>query len=430
VVIYAETNGYGPETVKQYAGYINVVGTPTNGGSLFYWFFESRSNPATDPFVIWLTGGPGCSSMLALFYENGPYIINNQNANLTLNPNSWNSNASVLWLDQPVGTGWSYATSQKFFVTNETQVGNDVFALIQGFFQLHPQYAKLPLWVFGESYAGHYVPAVATRFAQQGGAVNLNFKGIGIGNGLVDPLIQYAQDGQFVFDAGLVGQGVLTQTKQAYTRCAKDINSGQWDVAFQDCNEIIDIVSGAIPNFNVYDIRVKCGPNPLCYNFNGVAKLFNQASVKTALGVTGHSWTQCNTGVYEDLITDFTQNLEVLIPGLLKGGIQILIYSGVDDFICNYYGGRNWTTAMVWPGQTQFNATAYQNWVGPSGQVAGEVKSFQNFTWLQVLNSGHMVPMNQPVNALDMLNRFTRGVGFNTTWSSVEAKEAPFLSKN
>lgn len=81
---------------------------------LFYWLFESRNDPATDPLILWLSGGPGCSSMLALFVENSPYRIVERRGNansddssrvLRLNPHSWNSNATVIYLDQPAGTG-------------------------------------------------------------------------------------------------------------------------------------------------------------------------------------------------------------------------------------------------------------------------------------------------------------------------------------
>merc|ERR1719408_713472 len=91
----------GPETVDNFSGYVTVNGTR----NLFYWFFESRGSPSTDPFILWMTGGPGCSGMLALFVENGPYHVTSTGG-LALNPYSWNTNANILFIDQPVGSGF------------------------------------------------------------------------------------------------------------------------------------------------------------------------------------------------------------------------------------------------------------------------------------------------------------------------------------
>jgi len=74
----------------------------------FFWMHEAQNSPETAPFVIWLTGGPGCSSTLALLTENGPCAVNEDGTGTTANPNSWNTNANVLWLDQPAGVGFSY----------------------------------------------------------------------------------------------------------------------------------------------------------------------------------------------------------------------------------------------------------------------------------------------------------------------------------
>lgn len=90
-------------------------------GSLFYWLFESRRNPSTDPLVLWLTGGPGCSGQIALFFENGPYKIN-EDLSLRTNPYSWNNIASVLFVGQSLGTGHSTATELE---EDEDNVGAD-----------------------------------------------------------------------------------------------------------------------------------------------------------------------------------------------------------------------------------------------------------------------------------------------------------------
>lgn len=85
---------------------------------MFYWLFRSRRSPSTDPVVMWLTGGPGCSSETALFFENGPFSINDD-LSLKNNTYSWNDVATVVYVDQPVGTGFSNCEGMKDHDTNE-----------------------------------------------------------------------------------------------------------------------------------------------------------------------------------------------------------------------------------------------------------------------------------------------------------------------
>ena len=98
----------------------------------FYWFFESRSAPATDPVLLWMTGGPGCSSEVALFGENGPCSVNKNGTDTIRNPFSWNSNASVLYIDQPAGTGFSYGLGLDH---DEKGVAADMYDFLQQFFK-------------------------------------------------------------------------------------------------------------------------------------------------------------------------------------------------------------------------------------------------------------------------------------------------------
>ena len=138
--------GYGPAKEINFSGYYSVS---NNEIHLFYWFFESRNDPLNDPLYIWLTGGPGCSSMLALLVENGPYNLNDD-LTLEINPYSWNSNASVIWIDQPSHTGYSWDDRGKpDTVYNEKQVADDLYEFIQQFLKEHTKYSKLPFYITG-----------------------------------------------------------------------------------------------------------------------------------------------------------------------------------------------------------------------------------------------------------------------------------------
>jgi len=179
------------DTTYQESGYIKLP--HKKDGNYFYWFFESRSDPVTDPLVLWLTGGPGGSSMMALLTENGPCTVGD---NLTTinNPYSWTSNANVIWLDQPIGVGFSYGEPTDYDHT-EDDVAHNIFAFLQLWLEKHPKFKNHPFFVTGESYAGHYIPVVAHYIMEQQSKaekdnVHINLQGIAMGNGLTNPIIQ------------------------------------------------------------------------------------------------------------------------------------------------------------------------------------------------------------------------------------------------
>eukprot|EP01084_Bolivina_argentea_P232777 392238_1 len=153
-LIFLTNSGYGPEKVINFSGYYNVH---KNERHLFYWFFESRTDPSNDPLMVWLTGGPGCSSMLALLGENGPYVLkNNSYTDLEINPFSWNNNSNIMWIDNPSGAGYSYDDHPVIDgVYTENEVARDLYEFMQQFLKNNSKYASLPFYVTGESYAGH-----------------------------------------------------------------------------------------------------------------------------------------------------------------------------------------------------------------------------------------------------------------------------------
>jgi len=413
--------GYGPDNVKQYSGYITVNGTQTDSGThLFYWFFESRANPKTDPLVIWLTGGPGCSSLTALFFENGPYTIA-KNLSLVLNPYSWNSNANIMWVDQPVGTGFSYDDNDSDDVYDEDGVAEDMFQFLNNFLKDHPEYSKLPFYIVGESYAGHYVPAVATRIVKgnQNKESTINIQGAGIGNGWVDPYLQYNSHASLLQVKGLLPTAAADiYNYTGLPACHALIDAGLYSAAVFECNLAMQLVFNAAEAYsgrsiNVYDVRIPCEVEPLCYDFSSGEDFLNQDDVKKALGANPDiQWEACNGGVYENMLGDWMGNYGDDVPVLLDAGVNVLVYSGTEDWICNYLGGQEWVNKLNWKGQSKFVSTPLQDWK-VNGKVAGSYKSYNGFTFMEVYEAGHMVPLDQPVNSLTMFNAFVHNQPFN-----------------
>jgi len=128
--------------------------------------------------------------------------------------------------------------------------------------------------------------------------------------------------------------------------------------------------------------------------------------VKKALGAKSDIYYEsCNMLVHTEMLGDWMGNFASDVPILLQAGVNVLVYSGTEDFICNYLGGQAWVNDLKWSGQKQFQSLDLKEWK-VQNKTAGLAKSYNGFTFLEVFAAGHMVPMDQPVNALDMLKRF------------------------
>ena len=410
------------DTVKQYTGYYKLTtGSPLATKNYFYWFFEARNSPETAPVVLWLTGGPGCSSEVALFGENGPCTINEDGSATKSNPYSWNTNANLLYVDQPTGTGFSYGTGLD---ATEVGVARDMYDFLQQFMTGHPQYSKAPFFAFGESYAGHYIPAVthAIWLNNQNlpkGAVHINLKGTSVGNGLTDPAIQYAAYPAMAKSTNHhapLKPAVVDIMQAAVKPCVAAIkacqnNSAACVLATDICNEGM-LLPYEATGLNPYDMRIKCAVPPLCYDFSNVAKYLARQDIRAQLGVGNHSWSDCNRAVALpfELGGDWMHSYMNQIPDQLNAGIRVLLYAGDQDFICNWIGNDAWIKAMPWPHQAAYNAATLRNvTLAETGEPYGTLRSSNGLSFLQVFEAGHMVPRDQPAAALAMLNAFIKG---------------------
>ncbi|KAJ6620632.1 Alpha/Beta hydrolase protein [Mycena sp. CBHHK59/15] len=150
-----------------YAGNIDVhrAGHPNN--TLFFWALEKQPGSLTaakssDPWGIWLNGGPGSSSMVGFFLENGPIRIASDNT-ISANNYSWNKVADYIWIDQPVGTGFSTADAAGY-IADEDQMGADFMGFLANLVKVFPSLATRPLHLTGESYSGVYIPYIMKAY--------------------------------------------------------------------------------------------------------------------------------------------------------------------------------------------------------------------------------------------------------------------------
>ncbi|KAK6460884.1 carboxypeptidase Y precursor [Scheffersomyces coipomensis] len=403
----------GVDTVKQYSGYLDVEEEDKH---FFYWFFESRNDPKNDPVILWLNGGPGCSSLTGLFFELGPSSIG-EKLKPKFNPYAWNSNASVIFLDQPVNVGYSYSSES---VSNTIAAGQDVYAFLELFFKQFPEYNGLQFHIAGESYAGHYIPVFSAEILSHEDR-SFNLTSVLIGNGLTDPYVQYNYYEPMACGEGGEPSVLSPEECQSMTdsipRCTSLIKSCYESQSLWSCVPASIYCNNAEmgpyqrTGRNVYDIRTMCEGSNLCYkDLEYIDSYLNIEEVKAALGVEVDEYESCNFDINRNFLLagDWMKPYYTNVITLLEADIPVLIYAGDKDFICNWLGNQAWTNELEWSGKEGFAKAPVRTWTLDDKPV-GEVKNFEHFTFLRVFGGGHMVPYDQPESSLDLVNRWISG---------------------
>ncbi|TMW56990.1 hypothetical protein Poli38472_002915 [Pythium oligandrum] len=429
------------DTTKQEAGYIKLPNKVDD--HYWYWYFESRSNPATDPFVIWLTGGPGGSSLLGMFSENGPCTVQ-EDMTTKVNPYSWTHSANVLWLDQPTGVGFSYGAADDLDST-ETDVAENLYLFLQEFLRKHPELRENAFFLTGESFAGHYLPASALYIVGQNAkhsnsssddVIHINLEGVAMGNPWTSPIVQTSTTTKVVkqiresYNITLVPESQLDEIKSRTDTCAEYhfecqkvprnimacVNATSCDV------DLTEILTGSVRN--QYDIREKCTEVTFGMCTNATAsrhfeEYLNLDHVRRHLNVNLERvpvWLEGSEDT-NGFITggDYSKAYDSTVADILEAGIRVIVYVGDADLVCHWPGNEAWTRALEWHGKEQFNAVEEEDFVthdpldaAAAPVRAGLLRSFENFALLRVFNAGHMVPQAQRAVALDLINRFFR----------------------
>lgn len=409
-----DPSSLGVDKVKQYSGYLD---DEEEDKHLFYWFFESRNDPKNDPVVLWLNGGPGCSSLMGLFMELGPSAVA-KDGKLKYNDFSWNSNASVIFIDQPVNVGYSYSSGS---VSNTVAAGKDIYALLTLFFKQFPEYSKQSFHISGESYAGHYIPVFASEILSHKKR-NINLQSVLIGNGLTDGLTQYEYYRPMACGDGgwpaVLDESQCQAMDNAYPRCASLIENCYNSESVWSCVPASIYCNNAMigpyqrTGQNVYDVRRPCGDNSLCYDeIDWISNFLNRRDVMKAVGAEVDSYESCNFDINRNFLLqgDWMKPYHRVVPGLLEQ-IPVLVYAGDADYICNWLGNKAWTEALEWPGQKDYAKAKMEDLLlGGDGKKIGEVKSSGNFTFMRLHAGGHMVPYDQPAASADMVKRWLAG---------------------
>ncbi|KAL1007305.1 hypothetical protein UPYG_G00084750 [Umbra pygmaea] len=419
---------------RQWSGYLKA----SNGKFLHYWFVTSQRNPAKDPVVLWLNGGPGCSSLDGFLSENGPFHVNDDGATLYENTFSWNKIANVLYLESPAGVGYSYS-DDKNYRTDDDEVADNNYLALQSFFKKFPNFTRNEFFIIGESYGGIYAPTLSQRVAT--GPAEINFKGFAVGNGLSSFALNDQSLIYFGYYHGLFGEELWTDlntnccdkgicnfynnSKESCITTVAHAFSIVYDSGLNEYALYLDCAGGVkargyertmnhlfrnyrkhwsthqLLKLQSFAGKISVGEVPPCLNSTAQMTWLNRGDVRKALHIpdTLPPWDICSDIVGAKYLTLYATMKDVYLK-LLSLGVRALVYNGDTDMACNFLGDQ-WFVEQL----NQKATTKYQSWISDD-QIAGFYQQYGNLTFLTVKGAGHMVPQWAPGPALDMFQSF------------------------
>ncbi|XP_073148544.1 serine carboxypeptidase-like 1 isoform X1 [Henckelia pumila] len=422
---------------KLETGYIGVG--EDEDVQLFYYFVESERDPEKDPLVFWITGGPGCSGFSALVYEIGPlnFDLSSFDGSLPsfiLNSYSWTKIASIIFIDAPVGTGFSYANTSRGYYASDTKSSSDNYMFLRKWLLNHPSFLKNRLYVAGDSYGGKIVPMVAFEIAEGNEAglqPRMNLQGYFIGNSMTDVNKDSSETVDYAHRMALISD--------EYYELAKSSCNGEYvnpDPDNIQCTYALRLIKDCTKNlFTDHILEPNCKfsshrPDDtnwglptiedIPYKFLFLSKeeepgcryknywpsyiWARDESVQEALHIrkgTTEEWMRCNRSLSYEYDVESVMKYHKLLN---EKGYQILAYSGDHDFLVPYLRTLKWIHSL--------NLTIHEEWRPwtVDGQVAGYTEEHRKgeafITFATVKGAGHTAPEYKRKECFAMVSRW------------------------
>ncbi|TKR94728.1 hypothetical protein L596_008982 [Steinernema carpocapsae] len=468
-------------TFKTYSGYLEAGAYDGHDGYMHYMLVESKNKPDTDPVVLWLQGGPGCSGFAGAFEEMGPFYVNKDGQTLYENVYAWNNRANFLFFESPVGVGYSFLNGKPgYSKANDNQTMTQNYNSLKSFFKKFPNYANRQIM----------------EGLINGDFNNPNFGGIAIGNGYMD--IQILQSklvlwsfyhGRFSLeDWDYVKKSCcISKTPQDADTCdffSKTQTTDNWlDFVPQTntCGDILkDVIKppkGQFDQYNFYEdcyyvskpkasstrfhrskresvIAAKARYHNTadlinynstdfefgypCWQDYAVNTYFDRPDVQKAFHIDAANLTyfsMCNDPIYNQYKVDVITTkpyFKYMINNAKNASLpnfRILVYNGDVDTVCNFLGDAQFIDEVVTdksnPG---FTKSQRHPWMfrSKTGGFVQRTKGPLSIDVLTIKGAGHMVPMDRPGPAMQMINAFIAGKDYsNDLGVNMVPKPAP-----
>ncbi|KAF8919845.1 Alpha/Beta hydrolase protein [Mucidula mucida] len=424
--------------VYQASGFINL--DEDSDDALWFWYFDARSDPDNKPLTLWLNGGPGCSSMIGLFEENGPCTVDADGENTIYNPYSWNNASNMIYIDQPFGAGFSTGST---LVNTSYEAAPIVWKAFQIFFE-HKNFQHLQgrdFIIATESYGGRFGPVFTEFFLAQNDRIDsgeidgtkIEVTKLIINNGKHDPLIQFKTVIDFARDAPsygpLANSSVIRDAEKAYNEtCAPALEGCNDNGDDETCHDAAiactnDVFLPLVGDREADDLRQNSSTGKV-FPPTFYADFIRDKGVKKLIGAKGATFDQCDSSAHFRFAASgetgrsFLSNLARLANG---GRVQLLLWAGDADMKADWLGIHECISEMDWFGKQYFSAMPLLPLIS-EGETVGQHKVVpgQALSFVRVFSAGHAMPAFQPKVAQDVFTKFISDIHVGTPTRSLD----------
>ncbi|KAM4531015.1 retinoid-inducible serine carboxypeptidase [Odontesthes bonariensis] len=400
-----------------------------DGAHMFWWLYYADSPSARYqdlPLVLWLQGGPGGSgSGFGNFEEIGPL-----GRDLKPRKTSWVQAASVLFVDNPVGTGFSYSQRSDGFATNVATVASDMLVLLKHFFTERAEFQTIPFYIFSESYGGKMAAAISLELTKAiaQGSVRCSFAGVALGDSWISPLDSVMTWGPYLYTTSLLDDYGLADVSSAAEAVKQAVEQQQFLKATELWSVAETVVEQNTNGVNFYNILTQEPDDKLPFS-GGEDFISLQASrhlrplhrqslselmngpirKKLAIIPQNVTWGGQAEEVFSNMAGDFMKPVVDIVDQLLTAGVNVTVYNGQLDLIVDTMGQELWVKRLEWEGLPSFNKLRWSPLDDPAspGITGAFYKTYKNFAFFWILKAGHMIPSDQGPMALQMLKMIT-----------------------
>ncbi|XP_045510822.1 venom serine carboxypeptidase-like isoform X2 [Colias croceus] len=387
--------------VESYSGFFTV--NKTYDSNMFFWYFPVENKPVNEtPWIIWLQGGPGITSLTGLFDEIGPFKVTHFQE-LRRNRYSWIKNHSLLFIDNPVGTGYSFTNDFNGFSRDMAAYSKNLYSTVKQFLEVFSELKTAPLYIAGESYAGKYVPALGVQLHRHKklSEIDVNLQGFMIGNALVDPAMIKNVNQPFL-NFGLVSKEQVESIEPLIKSFQADIAAHRSVEAKEKWMQLVSILlllSHQKHGYNFLKDDLGVG------SFIG---FINSPEVRKAMHVGSIKFSFVNVTANVEMGPDFLSSSQELFEELLDS-YRVLSYCGqLDQLLSCMFSAENHRT-WQWKDREEFIQATRRPYMFRN-RLAGYIKSGGNLTEVVIRGAGHMVPMDEPLSLQRLVTNWIQDI--------------------